>query len=119
MLPTPSSGGGRGWCSGGVGGDAVSRLGYLGIGTALAVAGFFGFHTFDEFKNWLTHTHPATPSAAAATASSTTRPCFGLYCHEVHFFETGWQAAGPCTNQGCPLTAGSMGVTNYITSPPR
>lgn len=70
------------------------------VSAALAVAAFFGVHNVDQVKSWLGDTASSTPSATPSTG----RPCLGVHCGQVYFVTSGWQAAGPCSSQGCPLT---------------
>ncbi|GAA4117554.1 hypothetical protein ACFW17_25530 [Streptomyces sp. NPDC058961] len=100
----------------GSGGDGKWLIG--AVGTALAVAAFFGIHNFSELKDWVngtTHTVSTSqpiPSASPKTSCSTTL----LYCGTVHFSQVGPpQFEGPCnsvSNGGCPV---SRVVTNIGT----
>lgn len=92
----------------GSGGDGKWLIG--AVGTALAVAAFFGIHNFSQLKDWANgtgrtgSTSPSAPTAAATASCSVTM----LYCGEVHFTAEGPpQFGGACntsSNGGCPVS---------------
>ncbi|MEU6507797.1 hypothetical protein [Streptomyces sp. NPDC046942] len=80
------------------------------VGTALAVAAFFGIHNFSQLKDWANGTSQTSSTSQSAPTASATASCSMavLYCGEVHFDQEGSpQFEGAChtsSNGGCPVS---------------
>ncbi|MFF4185018.1 hypothetical protein ACFYZ9_17640 [Streptomyces sp. NPDC001691] len=100
----------------GSGGDGKWLIG--AVGTALAVAAFFGIHNFSELRDWANGTSHTGSTSQPAPSASATASCstISIFCGKVYFSQVGMpQFEGPCNssgNGGCPV---SRVVTNKGT----
>ncbi|MFE9558355.1 hypothetical protein ACFYMW_31560 [Streptomyces sp. NPDC006692] len=100
----------------GSGGDGKWLIG--AVGTALAVAAFFGIHNFSELRDWASDTSHTVSTSQPVASASATASCstISIFCGKVYFAQEGLpQFEGPCNssgNGGCPV---SRVVTNQGT----